>query len=259
MSRQFTRDFLIEVAKGNIAGHSLVHKFGSADITTAIVPITSALVYQTPTVAASLEFVSSAAGDALNGVGAREITFIGLDASWNEQTVVMATHATDGTTAVAISGTWFRLYRWYVSQSGTYATAVTGSHVGTLTTRVSGAGATWDTIGIAPLALGQSEIGVYTIPTGKTGYLMSKLITVDGIKEANVFFFQRPFADDVTTPFTGTMRLVEHEVGIQQNLNVPTESPKGPFVGPCDIGFLGETTAGTAEVSVEFELLIVDN
>jgi len=28
MSRQFTREFYLEVARGNIAGHSLVHKYG---------------------------------------------------------------------------------------------------------------------------------------------------------------------------------------------------------------------------------------
>ena len=28
MSTQFTRDFLIEVQKGNVPGHSMVHKFG---------------------------------------------------------------------------------------------------------------------------------------------------------------------------------------------------------------------------------------
>ena len=30
MSRQFTRDFFVEVAKGNVSGHSLVNKFGAA-------------------------------------------------------------------------------------------------------------------------------------------------------------------------------------------------------------------------------------
>lgn len=252
-------DFLTNVARGNVTGYSIVHKFGSGAISTSLIPISSAGVYQTPTTAVALEFISSDAADALNGAGAREITFIGLDANWAEQTVVMATHATNGTTAVAISGTWRRLYRWYVSSSGTYATTAAGSHAGTLTTRTASAGATWDTIGISPFPLGQSEIGVYTIPLGKTGYLLSKNIFVEGTKPANVYFFQRPFANDVTTPYSGAMRLVEREVGVDGDITINPRAPKGPFVGPCDIGFMAKVATTTADVAVEFELLLINN
>ena len=249
-------EYYAEVARGNIPGVSTVHKFGAANVGTTIVHISQSLVYQTPTTAVNLEFVSSSANDALNNVGAREITFIGLDANWAEQTVTMATHATVGTTAVAITGTWRRLYRWHVSQSGAYASSTVGSHVGTLTVRVAGAGATWSTIGLVPFATGQSQIGAYTVPLGKTAYLLSKGINVEGTKPADVLFFQRPLANDVTTPYTGTMRLVEREVGVTGHIDISYLIPKGPFVGPCDLGFMGKVTSGDSEVSVEFELLI---
>ncbi len=50
---------------------------------------------------------------------------------------------------------------------------------------------------------------------------------------------QRPRADDVTAPYSGVLELVEREIGVS------LKSAKGPFVGPCDIGFLGVETAAT--------------
>lgn len=252
-------EWYARVAKGEIPGYSVVHKFGSGLLTTSLLPITQTNTYPTPTTAQSLEFVSSGVADAQNGVGAREITFVGLDANWNEQTVTVATHATNGTTAVAITGTWVRLYQWYVSQSGTYATQSAGSHAGILTVRIAGAGATWSTIPISPFPVGQSQIGVHTIPTGYTGYLISKDVTVDSSKVTDIYFFQRPFANDVTTPFTGTMKMIEREINVVNSFTKTFHIPKGPFVGPCDIGFMGKVSVGTGEVAIEYELILIQN
>jgi hypothetical protein len=34
--------------------------------------------------------------------------------------------------------------------------------------------------------------------------------------------------------------------------------PFGPYVGPTDIGFMAKVTSGTATVSVEFEVVVLD-
>lgn len=248
--------FYLEVSKGKIDGHILVHKFGAGAVTTTLAPVSQLNKYQTPTTAVALEVVSDDAQDNASGTGAREITIIGLDENWNEvtQTVVPT-----GVTPVALDTNLIRMYRWYVSSSGTYATQTAGSHAGNLTIQVSGAGATWDTIPITPFPVGQSQIGAYTIPIGKTGYLVGKLVFTDTAKVADVYMFQRNNADDVTAPYTGTMRLIEREVGVAGGFDHHFEAPKNGFVGPCDIGFLAKVTSGTAEMSVEFELLVVDN
>ena len=251
--------WLVEVAKGNIEGHSLVQKFGAGALTTSLAPVCQSGFYRVPTVATSLEIVSNNAADAQNGVGARKITIVGLDANWNEVTQEISTHATDGTTAVPLTTDLVRIYRWYVSESGTYATQLAGSHNGILTIQESGGGDIWSQIIVTPFPIGQSQIGVYTVPAGKSAYLLSKNVFTDTSKTADIYFYQRPLADDVTTPYTGTMRLIEREVGVAGGYQLMTHAPKGPFVGPCDIGFMGKVSVGTAEVSVEFELLIVDN
>ena len=82
MSRQFSRDFLIEVSKGNIAGHSLVHKFGkNEDVGATFEPLTIGGVYQTlqPAAATTLRVKAGNANDTAAGTGAREVTVQGLD------------------------------------------------------------------------------------------------------------------------------------------------------------------------------------
>jgi len=249
-------EFYAEVAKGNVPKHSLIHKFGAHTITTTLEPVALSGTYPTPTTATALEFVSDSANDTSTGSGAREVTVIGLDASWNE---VSQTVTTNGTTAVALGTNLIRLYRWYVSSSGSYATDTAGSHDGELTIRVSGAGATWSTISNTVFATGQSQIGCYTVPTGYTGHLLSKSVFVDSSKSADVYFFQRPGADDVTTPYSGNMRLFEREVGVSGGFTMRTVAPKSSFIGPCDVGFMAKISVGNAECSVEFELLLVQD
>ena len=257
-----TRDYLIEVAKGNVTGASIVHKFGSNEaLSNSLMPIASGGIYQTPTAAVSLEFVSSDTADALDDVGMREITIVGLDANWDEQTVVTASHATDGLTAVAISGTWLRVYRAYVSSSGTYATASAPSHVGTITIRVASAGATYAQIVISNgLPVGQSLIGAYTVPSGKTAYILSQAFSSDvsGTKTTTYYFFKRGNADDVSTPYSGTMRVQNITVGTQ-GVGQFYHKTTDVYTEKTDIGYLAITANGTYAASVEFELLIIDN
>jgi hypothetical protein len=248
-------DFLDQVALGNIDGATLVNKFGAGNLTTTLLPIDQDNTYPTPTTATALEFVSSSTDDDVAGTGAQKIIIQGLDANWDEVTQEIDTN---GTTPVAIPTSLIRLYRWYVSQSGTYATQSAGSHAGTLTIRVAGAGATWSTIGVSPFPVGQSQIGVYSLARNKKAYLMSKTVFVDTTKAADIYFFQRPNADDVSAPYTGTMRLFEREVGVSGGFVSTSKAPKGEFIGPCDLGFMGRVSVSTAECSVEFQLLIVD-
>ena len=254
----------LDVARGLVSGMEVVQKFGdNQSIGTGYTPVCSAGVYQTPTSAVSLEFISSDAADALDDTGMHELTIEGLDANWERQTVSTAAHATDGTTAVSISGTWLRVFRAYVSKSGTYATASAASHAGTITIRVSGGGATWANIPlIDSFPVGQSLIGAYTIPSGYTGYVFLTTIGVDAGKTVNAAFFSRSSADDTASSYDGTMRVRSIVTGLTGGsvLNrTGANVPYGPFTGPTDIGWLALVSTGTAEVSVEFEIFLVKN
>jgi len=244
-----------KVSSGAITGHSLVHKFGAGTLTSSFAPITSSSFYRTPTSVATLEIVSTSGLDSVGDSGAQQVTVVGLDSNWREQTVVVDMN---GTTPEVLGSTFVRVYRFYVSRTGAYASQTKGSHDGTITLRGEGAGDIWGVLTVTPFPVGQSQIGCYTVPINKKAYLLSKNIFVDSTKSADLYFFKREFANDVTTPFSGTMRLVEREVGITGGYNLQTVTPKYLGAGPMDLGFMGKVTSGSGECSVEFELLIVD-
>lgn len=258
MSLILDKEFMLEVAKGNVPGHSLVHKFGrNSAVGTTLVPVSSGAVYQTPTAAASLEIVSSSSADSAAGAGARSVYIEGLDANFavQSETVNMS-----GATPVALANTYLRVYRAYVTSSGSYANATTPSQVGTITLRVASAGATWLTLPTIDTSFGagQSNIGAYTVPAGKTAYILSQSMSVDSTKTANLYFFQRTNADDVTTPYSGAMRVQNVYVGIAGPVSF-THRTAESYPAKTDIGWLAKVSSGTADVSVEFELLLVDN
>lgn len=248
--------FRTNISSGTITGAKDIHKFGSSLVGTTIQPITLSGNYETPMAAVSLEFVSDDINDTAAGSGARSITIQGLGADWLDLEQVIATN---GTTPVTIPIAMTRLHRWFVSPegSGTYATQLNGSHVGNLTIQASGAGATWSTIPNSPFPFSQSQIGVYSIPLGRTGFILSKRIGVDATKVADIYLFQRPKIDVVVAPFE-PMKVIERDINITSPSSILYETPLGPFVGPCDIGFMGRVNLATGTVSSEFELLLLD-
>lgn len=249
-------NFYVEIEKGNITGHSIVHKFGHGNVGTTMVPLTISGAYQTPTAAVALEIVSSDLADALDDVGAFEYTVIGIDANYDEVTQVIAAHATLGTTAVAVPTSLLRVYRWYVSASGTYANATAGSHAGTLTLRVAGAGATWSQIELAPFPAGQSEIGAYTVPDGFRAYIIQQELHGDSAKSVDVVLFKRSGIDTVVAPFTA-MTTMSHYVGIKGSNPTDFKSPMDSLPARTDFGYMGTVASGTAAVSVHFSIMLV--
>lgn len=246
--------FLIEVVKGNIPGHSLIHVFGKAIVGTTLVPIASSLKYPTPTAAVALEVISSDADDTAAGAGAREITVVGLDANWEEITQVVATN---GLTAVPLPISMLRVYRWWVSASGVYATATTGSHQGTITIQEVSGSALWFNGLITPYPKGQSEIAGYTVPTGFRAYIFIQAIIADSSKSVDVMFLSRVNADTVVAPFTA-MRSVKNWGGVSSAaVGADTNAPIDAFPARTDLIFLAEVGTGTAAVSVDYEVLLV--
>lgn len=246
-------DFYTEVEKGNVPGHSIVHKFGHSNVDTTLTPLTISGTYQTPTSATVLEFVSDSANDNVSGVGAREITLVGIDSNYNE---ITQTLIPDGLTPVPLSKELLRLYRWYVSSSGRYANMLFGSHVGTLTIRGGGSGPTWSTIENIPFPAGQSEIGAYTVPNGFRAYIIQQEIHGDSAKSVDVVIFKRTGIDIVTVPFS-PMRILSHYVGIKGINATDFKAPLDNIPAKTDFGYMGIVSNGTADVSVHFSILLI--
>ena len=88
--------------------------------------------------------------------------------------------------------------------------------------------------------------------------LLSKFVSVETTKSITAYFFQRPNADVIVAPFEG-MRLVEQETGIVDALTRQPKTPINMFEEKTDIGFMAKASVGTASVSCDFELLLIEN
>ncbi len=246
-----------EIAAGTVPGWSVVHKFGrNAAVGTSFVPCSIGGVYQTvqPASATSLRVAAGNANDTAAGTGAREITLEGLDETGALVTEALATagaSASSGTTT-----TFIRLFRAYVSKSGTYATSSAGSHAANIVIENAAGGTTWATIDSTDFPRGQSEIGVYTVPLGYNGYVFDLTVNVsgNGTKPAELLFFQRANILEAAAPYTA-MRLALNFGGVSDSFtyHFPVAIK---YAALTDMGFMCKAASGTPEVDVEFDILL---
>jgi len=257
MSFLGTTEFFLEVAKGNVPGHRMVHKFGSNDaVGNTLEPITQGGIYPVPQVgsATTLRIKAGDANDDAAGTGAREITLEGLDETGNLVTETLATAGASpsgNTTA-----TFMRLFRAYVSASGTYANATTGSHADDIVIEESAGANDWLTIILNSFPRSQSEVGVYTVPVGESAYILSALVTTDSGKTTEILLFRRNSILATSPPYDA-MREIYTATTKGSVLNINPRAPMGPFAGPMDIGWMAKVDSGNAVVSVDYEILLV--
>lgn len=254
MSRQFSRDFLCEVQKGNIAGHTMVHKFGRNDgvpngswehVSLTPFAITN---FRTSAVAMRVK-AGGDVNDTAAGTGAREVTIQGIDSTFAEVSEAVAT--TGAAASAATTATFWRVHRAWVSKSGTY----TGANTGAVVIEDSGGGADFITIAASE---GQTQYAGYTVPTGKTAYLLSVHISVDVAKTANVSMFTRADIDTVAAPFK-PKRLKLWWDGVQGVADYRPNGPELSIPAKSDIWFEAYGDGAASEVCVDFELLLVDD
>lgn len=162
-------DFFLAVAKGDFTGYSNVSKFGYNAAVTSIAYESiweGSNAYPWQTVADQLEVLSSSANDTSAGTGARTVELEGLDSSWNllTETLIM-----NGTTAVTTIASFLRIFRARVVTAGTSL-----RNEGDITIRDQDTSTTRALITNGPTSsFGQSLMAVYTIPAGKTGYVIN--------------------------------------------------------------------------------------
>jgi len=236
-----------------------IHKFGkNRAVGTTFAPVALGGIYRTPGVGAETALRIKAGGNAADtaaGAGAREVTLYGVDATGAE---VSEAVATAGIAASAATTTEFlRLFRVVVTGSGTYASASAGSHAGAITIENAAGTEDWASIQASDFPRGQSEIGAYTVPAGWTAFLYYAAIFTDSTKRTDVLCFRRGGVLITAAPFEA-MRLVfetqargsEEEV----TFGLPVRFPEN-----TDVGFMAKVDSGTAEVDVDFELLLIRN
>lgn len=250
------RDFLIEVARGNLPGYSLMHKFGRNDnIPNGSWELVS-LVGGSGSFLTSAKTVRIKAGgdvaDTSNGAGARSITVIGLNETLMEVQEDIVTSGTN--TSLPTTTSFWRVYRAYISDNGvgTYGAANTDDII------IEDSGGVNDMIKI-DADEGQSQHGAYAIPIRKTGYLLSMHLTADAGKAADFRLFTRENLTNVSVLMSPRRLRFFHD-GILGHVDAYT--PRAPGItlpALTDIWIEAKGGGAGTEVSVDFEILLVDD
>jgi len=243
-------DWLIEVNKGNIDGHELVHKFGwRGNVSTNHHHLWNDPTANTsmtfPTVAETYDVVTTG-NDTSAGAGARKVVIEYLDSSFEFQTGEVITNA--GTQASTFSG--IRLIRAYVTDCGTYGG--TNENLITFTGTDSG-----NDYAFIEGTEGQTQHTQYCIPAGKTGYILRVSMTTEANKGVNIKLHQRQDADDVSTPFTG-QRLLHQWDGVEVPLSEEFKANHG-LPEKTDIWVGCDMVSGSGIVQFDYDILLVDN
>ena len=155
----------IEISGGLFEGYTVLNKWGrNSDIDTGTEDVweVGGLYTGQPTGSAeTIQVFSASANDTSAGTGARTIRISGLDANNNEQSETLTLN---GTTAVASSNTYNRVFRGEVITAGSG-----GSNAGVITCRHS---TTTANVFFGILAgNNQTSVAAYTVPVSKTLYI----------------------------------------------------------------------------------------
>ena len=236
---------------------SIVNKFGRAIVTTSFTPVAFGGAYQMPQPASAtkLRVKAGDVGDSIAGIGARKVVIQGIDetgALVSEEIELAGTSASSDST-----NDYMRLFRAYVSESGTYdVTGANGSHEDDIVIENAAGSADWLTIDATDIPRGQSEIAFYTIPEGKQAYVSHVKINSDSTKATTVLFVKREGILDSVAPYQ-SFRLQFQLGGIAGDHILNPEVPYGPFNAGTDIGFVAKVGVGTGEVDIDFEIILV--
>lgn len=245
-------EYGLEVSRGKITGSSAFRKFGAngavGTSATYIATLGGTSPYF-PTAATTVRIKAGGnANDTAAGSGAQEITILGVDQNWAEQTVTLATAGASASSSTAV--TFFRVYRAFVSKVGAYR----GSNTGTITIEATAGG---DFAQIAA-GYGQSQGTGYVVPAGYSLYIKAVHIMAAAVKAVDIVFFQAPAANVVAATFTGGKRVIQQYVGVTGQQDFAYDPPM-KIAAYTDVWATGLVASGTGSVSFEYNGFLIAN
>lgn len=238
------------ISSGALQGYSVIHKFGRnpsvGGAPETIWMYGGKYVYLTSP--STIYAHSTDTEDSATGTGARTITVQGLDANYNliEETITSRS-------GIASTNLFLRVFRAFVATAGT-TTTNEGNVL--ISTAANGGGVVLADIGLigtgTTFGLGQTQLALYTIPAGKTGYLTSWNIGVGSYNDQVTSTLKtRKFGSDA--PFRST-DIMDIPGGLHtKNYSIPIK-----LTEKTDVEVIAIASTGT-QVSSAFEIILVDN
>jgi hypothetical protein len=243
-------DYYLEIEKGNILGHSSVHKFGrNPDIDTADGFETAwngggAYTGFNATAAEIVTVTSTDAADTSAGTGARTLEIFGLDTNWEEQSEIVTLN---GTSLVDSVLSYIRLDKVIVRSAGTGL-----SNAGDIS--VAQKVTTANIFAVLPIGYNRTMICCYTIPAGKVGYFQSWGASLSGktIANCNIRLSSRIF---------GEVFQVRQEVSIMgsgsSSFTRSYPTPKEGLPSRTDMYIEADTDQNNTGIAAFIDLLLV--
>jgi hypothetical protein len=240
-------DLFVEVARGNVLGASVVHKFGRIDgiNTTGAEDIWDwGGSYNFPTEACVINIQSSSSSDGGSNGGAQTLAIFGLDTSFSEQTETLSL---DGQDVVSTTGSYIRLHRMVVRTAGSI-----GECAGDIIATHTGTGSA-----VAQVSQGfnQTLMAVYTVPASQTGYLMNWKAGIaragfNQNRSGDVKFMVRPYGEVFQTKDTIGLFNDNDQRMYQIPLKINARS---------DVKMNASAAVNGAAFTGSFDILLLDN
>lgn len=245
---------------GLFSPYTVVHKFGrNPAVGTSFVPVSLGGIYRTPqsTSATQVRVKAGNTNDSAAGSGARKVTIQGINASGDQVSEELTTNGTSAGTPSTTS--FMRIYRAFVSESGTYATQSVGSHSADIVIEDSAGTEDWVTLSTGSgFPEGQSQVAAYTVPNGYSAFISSIFISIENSKPTDVIFFKRGGILETTPPYEGMRAQIQFGGVTDETLYLP-KTPVGPYPAGTDLGFLAKVSSGAdSSVSINFEIILCD-
>jgi len=231
-----TEPFYLQVARGDIFGHSFKHKIGEVPAMSQNNSGTVWDVNDTDYPWSSFDTAGTLTVDRASASDAdKNVIIEGLDADFNPITeTVTLTNATGNATTASFK----RVFE--ISMNGT------STNVGNVTIKK---GAT--TVGLILAGVGQSIMSVYTIPAGFTGYLTQGVMTVQEGADATGKFYVRQFGDRFRI---GHCFEVTGGGEYLYQFTAPFRAPE-----KTDIDVRAEVRSNNARVTTAYDIILIKN
>jgi len=241
----------IPIASGLVNGYSAIHKFGRnpnvGNVPETIWMHGGLYSYLGVGSDSTVYAYSASSDDGAGNDGAQTITVQGLDNDFNpiEETITV--------NGAASTASFLRVYRAFVATAGVLTTNDDNILI---STAASGGGTVLADIGVIgsgqTTGLGQTQLALYTIPAGKTGYLTTWNIGVAPMNNAvTVTLLAREL--DGGAPFR-SKDIIDTVGGYTtQNYSIPLRFPE-----KTDIEVRGTGDTGSV-ISSSFDIILVDN
>lgn len=249
-----TEPFELQVARGQVAFHKNIFKFGfNPDVDNSLETVwAQGGLYSYLSTATTLYISSSSTADDAAGTGARTATVSGLDANYDEVSVTVDLDGQNGVQLGSASN-WIRVNRITVNTAGSGGQNAGVIYVGDEASPTSGVPSNK----YATVAIGDNQtlMALWTVPRGYTAYVLQTDVTAataQNNKYATVHFVARENGG----VFQVKDKFVKSESSHHQRYHIPLK-----FEEKTDLEFrcIGDSAGADIALSAGMDIIYIEN